>query len=335
MTTIKDIARELHLSPSTVSRALQHSSQIPLATQERVRATALRMGYHPHAQASALRTGNTHVLGLVVSSIKNPFFSVLAFEIEQAATQLGYTLMLANANEDPQRQETALQTMLSHNIDGLLIVPTEEPSETIRAQLKHIPLVSIDRTFPSTTCSSVVATSTQAAQDLAHLLWDRGYRHPVCLCGPTNTSTGRERTLALSAALSSFDFEDITLTHASYDEQGGRLATREVLESSLRPDVVICGSGEIALGALAELEDHGLSIGTDVGFVTFDALDWLRVYKPPLAVIDTHIAEVARKSIDILHAHIEHFKATGSPSFHISQTELPSELIVRRSLERR
>lgn len=334
MATIKDIARELELSASTVSRALNDNPQISPATRQRVREVAARIGYRLNVQASALRTGRTNVVGLVVANIRNPFFNVLAFEIEKAATELGYSLMLANSNEDARTQEAAIQTMLDHHIDGLLIVPVGQPSQQIAKSLMGKPVVSIDRAFEDGrfTCPSVVSNSHQAVEELVSTMVAKGYQRPLFVCGPQDTTTGAERRASLEIASEAAGFSAAEFVESAFDEEAGRQAVAGVLERGITPDIVVCASGQIAVGALGALATQGIVVGRDVGFATFDDLDWLRVFQPPITVVDTHVPQLARAAMEMLYQSIEEKAARGFCPPSDDRVEVPASLITRDSV---
>lgn len=302
MVTIKDIARKLNMSPSTVSRALHDSPHLPDHTKARVQKCAADLGYRPHTQAAQLRSGQTKLLGLIVSSIQNPFFSALAYEVEQVAQEYGYQLLLANCDEDPDKQRQALTNMLNYRVEGLLFVPVVSPDEACMRALRHVPVVTIDRMLEQAPLNYVSSTSTQAAHELMTHVREAGFRHPALLLGPQETSTGRERTQALLNACAQAGFVHPQTLTLRYDRASGERAVDVLFGADALtppPDVIISASGMIMLGVLSRLAQVGIS-PDEVGLVSYDALDLFTLYHPRITVIDNHSARMAREAVTML-----------------------------------
>ncbi|OLL15702.1 LacI family DNA-binding transcriptional regulator [Actinomyces oris] len=133
MVTQRDIARELGVAVSTVSRSLSDVPGIPETTKERVRQAAERLAYRRDAHAASLRTGRSGTISLVVGAIDNPFFAELAHHVETQANRLGLLLMIANGQEDPQAQERVALSMLEQRVDGMILVPVGPPRAGCRS----------------------------------------------------------------------------------------------------------------------------------------------------------------------------------------------------------
>ena len=304
MVTIRQIAEELDLSISTVSRALKDSPQIPERTKERVRTAADRLGYQRHAQAAALRTGSTHMLGLVVSSIDNPFFGKVAARVEEAAAARGYRLMVAHCGEDHERQDEMLSAMMEYRVDGLIFVPMGTPEDRVMQRLRTMPVVTIDRQLEGSGIASVGADSWGAARELAAHIRSQGFERPALISGPQTTSTGLERDRCLRSSLMDVGYENIPGRKSSYTIEGGRAAARELFteaeEQGTLPDVLICSSAPIAIGAMTECAERGIRVGQQIGMATFDELDWFQAITPTMTAIDTRIPDMARESVNLL-----------------------------------
>src|SRR5947209_13122310 len=170
MATIADIARQLGLSPSTVSRALADHPHINDATKRRVRACAEELDYHPNRLARGLRAGRTRTLGLVVLDVGDPYYTEIARGVEDAALQHGYMLMLCNADNSAAREAACVDLLGEHQVDGLLITPADRAvPRAAAARMRHVMLIDADSSDPA--ISSVSGDHEQGARAaMEHLL---------------------------------------------------------------------------------------------------------------------------------------------------------------------
>lgn len=333
MVTIKDIARRLNMSTSTVSRALNNSPKLPESTKQRVLSCAQDLGYRPHIPAAQLRSGQTKLLGLIVSSIANPFFSALAFEVEQVAQEYGYQLLLANCDENPDKQRAALTNMLNYRVDGLLFVPVTKPDISTLDALSRIPTIMLDRTFDNAPLRFVSSTSDAAACELMRHLSSSGFRRPALLLGPRETSTGRERAQALISACANVGFCDVRSMTLDYERASGERAVRELLSDGVTwPDVIISASGIITLGVMAALKERGIS-PREIGIVSYDALDLFELYDPSITVIDNHSAQMAREAVGLLMQMIQSASLEQPARMHLPDVRVEATLHLRASTE--
>lgn len=301
MITQKDLASRLGMSVSTVSRALAGSPQIPADTVKRVRALAEKMGYRRYGPASALRTQKTGVLGLAVGDIDNPFFASLAHHVERAAQHLGMSLLIANGQEDAAAQEKIVISMVEQRVDGLLLVPTGSPTAGTRKLVGQVPTVTVDRNLAGAGLDAALVDATVAVRQLASHIAQAGYRHPAILCGPNDTSTGRDRAQLVRTELRKA-FPDTALPTAHIPHSPDRAATacRDLIRNT-PTDVIIAGGNMIALGALKILNRCSLHIG----LATFDDLPWFSAVRPSLTAIGTDVQQLAENAIDLLKRRMD------------------------------
>lgn len=326
MATIREIAEDLGVALSTVSRSLNDSPAISEATKQRVREAAERLGYRRDVAAAALRSGRSHVLGLVLGDVTNPFFALLAQHVESEARKHGFRIMFGNGEEKPSRQTEVVATLLEYRVDGLLIVPAGRPEPSCVAQMREVPTVAIDRAVPGADFDFVGSDVEGALLDLAAHLRDLGYRRPALITGPQSTTTGAERTQLARAAFQRAGFDRPAESRSRYDAASGERAMTELLGAG-RPDVVVCGSSVIAQGAMLSLKQHDMRVGADVGLATFDALPWFEAMTPALTVIDTDVSAMARMAVDVLASRIDGTRTDPSP--HTQMTT--ARLLVRES----
>ncbi|WP_297565802.1 LacI family DNA-binding transcriptional regulator [uncultured Arcanobacterium sp.] len=307
--TIRDIAQELDIDISTVSRCLNNSPQVSEKTRMKVLSTARHLGYRRDARAQALRTGKSGIVGVVVGDIVNPFFAQLADQIEKKARALDLRIMICNGGEDPFKQEQAVAALLEQHVDGLLLTPAGSPTSILRSYVAEIPTVAIDRSLDVENVDTVVADDTQAITELMQYLKNGDYTSAVVISGPYTTSTGRIRQRLLQQGLGDIGVKTRTVNIA-YQEESGEKAIAELIQESI-PDLVLCAAGVITLGVIEGLRSRGIRVGVDVDIVSFDRLAWLSAAIPTLITIDTKIAEMADLGMQILQQRIAGY--TGAP----------------------
>lgn len=328
MVTQRDVARELGIAVSTVSRALAGSSDIPESTRTSVREAAERMGYRKDAQAASLRTGRSGVISLVVGAIDNSFFSELAHYVEQEANRHGLSLMIANAHEDAAAQERAVTTMLEQRVDGVILVPVGELSDSMRTLLSARPTVTVDRHYPDFAIDSVTVDPREAVAEFVQHLRMSGFERPAVLAGPEVTSTGVGRARILAEELSRAGWDNVPILSVAHEAHAAQNATATLL-SSARPDALICGGNMLALGALRAMKGQGVEIGSEVAVATFDDVPWFELMRPSLTAITADIADMARETVRLLRRRIE------DPDGSTQSLTQKARLVLRDSTHRR
>src|ERR1700685_3120798 len=202
--TLKDLAKALSLSISTVNAALYNRADISSATRKRVQDMALAMNYHPNLVARSLKTRKTYVLGVIVPDLSRSLFTEVTKGIDMVASAQGYNLVLCNTGEDPSRETGQIATLVSKRVDGLILASAHHPQSKVAPEslaVSGIPLVLVDRFFPAT---NFVGTDDVKIGYLAtkHLI-EQGYRRIAHLRGP-NVSTAQGRLKGYIKALREF-----------------------------------------------------------------------------------------------------------------------------------
>ena len=299
MTTIRQIAEQLGVNASTVSRSLNDSPTIPNSTKQRVREIADQLGYRKDMRAASMRAGKSLLIGVVVGDIVNPFFAELADRIERQTRTKGYQIMLGNGGEEPGAQEKIVETMLSQNIDGLLLTPAGRPTSKMLSHIKEVPTVAVDRKITGAEIDSVGCDFSQAVTQLAAHFAANGYQSVAVLSGPESTSTGDTRHRMLCAALAEAGISRVQAYSSPFQETGGDVTIKQVLAKGT-PDALVCASGVIALGAMLGLKACQIRPGLDIGIATFDRLHWLEAMTPSVTMIDTDISKMADLAVNLL-----------------------------------
>jgi LacI family transcriptional regulator, galactose operon repressor len=294
MASIGDVAKRAGVSLGTASRAINGNPAVSPQLRERVLAAAAELDYRPNALARALRSSRTHSLGLIVPDVTNPFFGELAKQVEQVAAGMGYTVMLANSNDDPKTEAEYIKVLVGRQVDGLLIVPSEQTKELPRDA--KAPLVVVDRPirgFPLV-ASDHRAGAVAAVQHLVAL----GHRRIGCIAGPRHLSVARERYDGYRSVAApiyqedGFDFAaDTIVTRFDYDR--GYDAALKLLSRRDGPSAIFASSDQQAIGALRAAADLDLKVPDNVSIIGFDAISLAKLVTPRLTTVAQPIAAIA------------------------------------------
>ena len=201
MAKIVDVAKQAGVSTASVSRVISGAPQVSEETRKRVNAAIKSLGYRPDLAARRLRSGRTDTLGLIVSDIRNPYFTEISRAVEDGAYQNGMRVFLCNADEDPEKEAFYLEMMRDENASGVILSPTRSLLKDLRPQDYPFPIVLVDRCERDVEADAVVLDNFDAAYRLTEHLITQGYRRIVFLYGSLG-STGPQRHQGYLAAMS-------------------------------------------------------------------------------------------------------------------------------------
>jgi LacI family transcriptional regulator len=328
--TIRDVARAAGVSSATAARALAGYGYASTDTRERVRRAADRLGYRPNAVARSLVSGSTMTLGLVVGDIENPFFAAAARGIADVAEARGYTLLLANSDEDITRERAAVDALRSRQVDGLVVVPSsgEEAAGHLGAVARGgVPLVLLDRNVPGLATDFVmVDNAAGAARAVRHLL-ELGHRRIGMVMDSPGIASSAERRAGYRRALhrAGVAADDGLVSIGDSTQEGARAAAIALLSRRDRPTAVFTANNFMTAGTMRAVRALGLRIPADLALVGFDDLDWTTLVDPPVTVVAQPVAELGHRVAELLLARIGGEK--GPPR----RIRLRTRLVVRGS----
>ncbi len=290
--TIKDIARHLNISPSTVSRALQDHPDISSETKRLVCELAARLKYQPNIVALGLKQRRTKTIGVIIPEIVHFFFSQVISGIEDVAYKAGYTVMICQSNEKYEREKNNALTLTAHRVEGILVSLSKETCDyehLTDIQDNGIPLVFFDRIAPGVEADQVITNDREAAyQATCHLL-EQGRKRIAHFAGPQNLVIGRERKEGFLQALSgagSPSGSGLCVEADTFDK-----AFREVIrlrEAGQLPDALFCNNDLTAIGAIKSIRALGLRVPEDIAVVGFSDGVFATISEPVLTSVDQH-----------------------------------------------
>lgn len=331
--TLISISERTGFSITTVSRVLNEKAKkyrISDATIKIIKEEALKCNYEPNLSAQSLRTKKTYTLGLVIPSIDNPFFSNIANVIIREARSYGYTVILTDTMEDEQIEKKTLNSLLSRNIDGIIMVPSgNDPTYLEEICKNQTPIVLIDRYFDNTNLSYVSTDNYLGSFNATQLLISYGHKRILCIQGKKNSVTTKERVRGYHDALQKNGLLEYAMVHGEdFSIQNGYIETKLALNQPQSPTAIFALSNTILLGTLKAINEEGLKIPDDLSVISFDNNIFLDFFNPAISRIGQPIEEIGIISMKILQRIINK-----EESFSCEKILLPPKMIFRDSIK--
>lgn len=338
--TLADLARELGISTATVSRALKDYPDISAETKRRVVELAQKWNYRPNSMAAGLRKRESKIIGVIIPSIVNHFFSSVIKGIMELAYDRDYRVMICQTDESYEKEVTDAYALLSSRVDGLIVSLAHETD-----RYEHfdefweagIPVVFFDKIPPQSGHFSTVVVDDYggAYQAVSHMI-AQGCRRIAHLRGPIFAYTSRNRLRGYQQALEDHGIPaDESIVYAcsdiSFDE--GQRFTREILQKAPDCDGVFCVTDTVAMGAMVSLKEAGRHIPSDVAVVGFSNWHMSTIIEPSLTSVAQPSQEMGKLAAQLLLAEILAEKANST--FDHQNIVLPTELKVRQSSQMR
>lgn len=333
--TLRDISLKAGVSISTASRVLNGKTEkyrISQKTQLLVQKAAQQLAYRPNQLARGLRLKKTHTIGLVVPDISNPFFAHVARTIQIQAYQAGYSLFVCNTDENQTTEIEQIELLLSHKLDGIIIMPVGVKYEHIlRLVQEHIPFVLIDRSFDELEANSVVVDNYTGAYKAVEHLIDNGHQRIAIIQGLPNTYTNTARVKGYQEALTHhhIPIDSRLIVGDDFRQENGYIETKLLLNLEKPPTALFTTSDLITLGALQAMYEEHLKIPQDISIVAFDDVDFAPYLIAPLTVVQQPKELMGEIAVKLL---IDDIKARGKSEK--KRIVLKPELIVRKSVFR-
>lgn len=327
MATINDVAAKAGVSTATASRALNGKSTVDPTLAARVLTAAADLDYQPNGPARNLRRQETAVLALIISDVENPFFTSIARGVEDVAQAVGYSVVLCNSDENPEKERRYIDVAIQERVAGVVLSPTGTATNVDLLTARGTPLVAVDRPLPDSKADMVLVDTRQAAKEATAHLIAQGYNQIGCITGPLGVRTADDRLAgyrdATRAAKCCYSAKFVR--RADYRAEGAHQATLDLLNQDERPDALLVANSTMAIGVLKALSELDCKLGADVGVVAFDDAPWAPLISPPLSVVSQPAYEIGKVAAQLLMARIADGTRTSTT------TTLSATLITRGS----
>jgi len=326
---IKKIALDVGVSTATVSRVLNNTRNVREDIQRRVLSSAKRLNYQPDDIARSLRLQKTRTIGILIPHITNTVFTDAVCGVEDVALNSGYSVLICNYSEDPERERRYIQLMQSRRVEGVIISPAAGPWERFASLMEEgVPIVCMHRRLADLNVDAVVVDNVKGARIVVKHLLARGYRRIAILAGPNTLSPVVERLEGYKKALleNGLPVYDNYIKFTDYNEIDGYRAAAELLDAPKPPDAIFVVLNVLMLGVLKAVQERALRIPREIALVGVDDMQWAAVVTPPLTMMSQPIYDVGAKAAEIILKKIKGETQDGTQLITLSPT-----LVVRGS----
>ncbi|MFB9291863.1 LacI family DNA-binding transcriptional regulator [Persicitalea jodogahamensis] len=302
--TIKDIARELNVSISTVSRVLRDMPDVNAETRQAVLQMAEKLDYQPNQVALSLVTKRTHTLGVIVPNLDH-FFSVAVRGIDDLALEAGYTAMICQSNESYAREMVNTQRLMKSRVDGLIVSISSDTFNVDhfkRLLQKNYPIVFFDRVGSDLAATKVLLDNVAgAAMAVTHLI-EQGCRRIAYLAGPANLSISQQRLIGYTDTLRKYGIpiEEELIVYSEFDRDYAYSCTLDLLSRPNRPDAIFAVSDRLAVGALLALKEKNVQVPEEVALVGFNDEPLMRLLTPAVSSVAQSAFDMGRTAAQLL-----------------------------------
>ncbi len=328
MATIRQVAEMAGVSVATVSRVLSGSEPVSSDLIERVNKAAHTLDYQPNRIARNFRTQKTRIVALVISDIENPFFTSVVRGVERTLRTSGYSLLLANSDENENIEWEHLQNLRAEAVAGIILAPTASDLKRYQKFLDTDRiLVAIDRVPGSLKVDRVTVNNQDGALLAVKHLVDQGHQKIGFIAGLPKISTAYERQAGFELAMKSYGLPIYPewIQPGNFRRDTGFQGMMNILQMKDRPTAVISANNLMTLGALQAIYECNLKIPSDIAVVGFDDMAWASSLNPPLTVVAQPTLELGTLAAQLL---LDRIKDENRPFRHIM---LDTDLIVRAS----
>ena len=299
MASIKDVAALAGVSPATVSRVMNGTAKVDPEKKERVLRAIEETGFVPNEVARSLFRKSANTIGLIVPSIRNPYFTELAAHVDALALQHGFRPFLCNTGYDPEKEKAAIQMLVSMNADAIIVASC---SEQVREMINNcpIPVVALDAMLIGTDVEACVLCDYYwGGRMAAEYLLECGCKHIVCIKGPQYRYSARSRYQGYRDVCRERGILEQTV-ECDYDFNQGMAMTEELLERFPDVDGIIACNDIVAISTYKVLHKRGISVPEKVQLIGFDDISFASLLSPELTTISQPVKEMAKKAVELI-----------------------------------
>ncbi|HLT86591.1 MAG TPA: LacI family DNA-binding transcriptional regulator [Sphingobacterium sp.] len=328
---IKDIAKMLNISVSTVSRALRDAYDVNPETRKKVLELTEKLNFKPNKNAAALASGSTKNIGVVIPFITNYYFSTVISGIQEEAYKQGYNIILFVTNDDLDREKTLLRNIETTSLDGLLIsISSNSDTQDHFEQLMEqgVPMVFFDRVPHHIHVSKIMQSDFDGAFMATNHLIENGYHKIAHIAGPKELNFTQERMKGYLAALEKANLprDDEHIIFSGFSQGDGYADTVALLSLEEKPDAIFAVNDRKAVGAIQALKANHIQVGVEFGVIGFTNDPIATVIEPNLTTVEEPAFEIGQQSCSLLIKHIK------NKNHEPHDILLPGKLIIRESV---
>lgn len=329
--TIKDIARELNIHHSTVSRALRNDSRVKEGTRKTIISFARAHGYQVNMSALQLRGNVKNSIAVIVPNIHHMFFSNMVSLIANYAKNDGFIISIFQSNESFEEELEIINTIIRNNVDGVIAsvsLQTKNGHHFEELKKYKIPLVFFDRVCTSVNVPTVTVNSYEIVAKAVGMLAKKGHSRIAHLSGAGGLNVFRERQLGYLQGLeqNNLGYKKIVTIEKEFTPEDGRIAVRQLLNEDIKPNGLIVDSHNLNLGVILELRAQNWHIPKDIGIISFGDNPSIDVIQPGITTIVQPEEEIARISFELLQEQLKN-----GMDVKVRSVVIPSRIVERES----
>ena len=326
-TTIKDVAKTLGISVSTVSRVMNGQDRVSAAMRKKVLDTARRLNYVPSLAAVSVVRKQTKIVAALLPDLSAPLYSSILEGLEEAARARGYHTLTVLSHGSHEEEMRFLGGMVGHSVDGLLIIPASPVLSDYTRFSK--PVVFIDRFSDEDGVDSVVVDNFRGAYLAAEHLISRGHSKIAIIASEREFSTGHDRVLGFEQALrnKSIRIKPQYICVGGGTEKDGYAGAFRLMHLEDPPTAIFAASEPLCRAAVTAMHDLKLRLGKDISLVGFEDSDLARTYSPGVTVVSRATGDMGKIGANML---IEKLTSASTPAGQ--QVSLPVRLVIRESV---
>ena len=331
-TTIKDIANVLNISAAAVSKALHNDSRISEKTKKAVKQVAENLNYQPNHLASALRSGKSNLVGVIVPRTNSNFFSSVIQNIEEVLNEKGYNIIITQSNESYKKECDSIDTLLYTQVDGIIASMANETVDLSfyeKIKSKGIPLILFDRGENDLNVDYIGINDYDSSHLIVQHLVENGCKRIAHIGGYKRTRIFNNRIRGYEDALKKHNLplDDELLTESGLTIEDGRAKMLQLLNLTERPDAVYVAGDYAALGALQVLKEQNIKIPEEIALIGFGNEPFTDMVTPRITSVNQHSAEIGKQAANTFLKYVDNDAIQQS----LNKIILNAELIVRDS----
>jgi LacI family transcriptional regulator len=328
--SLKDLAKELGVSISTVSRALKNHPEISPELTKKIQALAAKWNYTPNPLAMGLLRQQTKMIGVIVPDINTHFYSSIISGIESVAKERGYFIVIASSNESMEKEIESVENLLKSRVEGFIVCLSQETNDFSHFEKlikNEIPLVFFDRVCEELPVPAVLANGQDATKKITKHFYENGCKRIAYISGPEHLNISQNRKEGYLDGLKECDlkYDEDLLVHCNLSIEDAKLATQQLLQLENKPDAIFGVNDTIAFAAMIEVKKQGYKIPDDILLAGFTDEFHSIVVDPPLTSVSHPTFQMGEEAAKLFFESVEKEKNINK------RIMLPIDLVVRES----
>ncbi|MDM5336402.1 LacI family DNA-binding transcriptional regulator [Fictibacillus enclensis] len=326
---IQDVAKRANVSIATVSRVINKQGGVRKQTEERILKAIQELGYIRNAAARTMKSKDTKTIGVIVPDINNPFFPSVMAGIEQKAREKGYFAILSSTNESPVVEQEILKNFIERGVDGVIITTANENGDHLKqVHEQGIPMVAVDRSIQYYDVDTVLVDNVKGSYQAVQHMILQGHEKIAIICGPQNTTPGRERFIGYKKALEDYNLklDERYIFQGDFGERSGYQGAHQLYSLDDRPTAIFSSNNLMTIGCVKAIGDLDWKLGEEISFFGFDDVDIATFLNPKLSVVSRPMHALGELAFQLLHERIQFKDPVPKREYKLSP-----ELIIRES----